>query len=148
MKVHFNDLQFYILYFISPLTNQQNDSSHLHFFPENKFVKMSIYYNNGHLQIYFRDSKLPFPEQRYERKEFISQSKELRWDSKGKYNDPATFLVDYAKGKARQMNANAIIDATFNDVRVEKTVFNSDTKNLDTVVKIVREFQGTAVHFF
>jgi hypothetical protein len=109
---------------------------------------MSIYYNNGHLQIYFRDSKLPFPEQRYERKEFISQSKELGWNSHGNYNDPTSFLVDYAKEKAKEMNANAIIDATFNDVRVEKTVFNSDTKNLDTVVKIVREFQGTAVHFF
>jgi hypothetical protein len=108
---------------------------------------MSIYYNNGYIQIYFRDSKLPFPEQSYERKEFISQSKELRWDSKGKYNDPATFLVDYAKGKAKEMNANAIIDATFNDVRVEKSVYNADTKKHETVVKIFREFQGTAVTF-
>jgi hypothetical protein len=109
---------------------------------------MSTYYNNGHIQIYFRDSKLAFPEQRYERKEFISQSKELGWNSHGNYNDPTSFLVDYAKEKAKEMNANAIIDVTFNDVRVEKTVFNSDTKNLDTVVKIVREFQGTAVRFF
>jgi hypothetical protein len=108
---------------------------------------MSTYYNNGYIQIYFRDSKLPFPEQSYDRKEFISQSKELGWDAQGNYDDPATYLVDYAKGKAKEMYANAIIDATFNDVRIEKSVFNADTKKYETVVKIVREFQGTAVTF-
>jgi hypothetical protein len=108
---------------------------------------MSTFFNNGHIQIYFRDSKLAFPEQRYERKEFISQSKELGWNSLGNYNDPTSFLVDYAKGKANGMNANAIIDATFNDVRVEKSGYNAGTKKYETVVKIVREFQGTAVTF-
>jgi hypothetical protein len=108
---------------------------------------MSTFFNNGHIQIYFRDSKLAFPGRSFERKEFICQSKELGWNSLGNYNDPTSFLVDYAKEKAKEMNANAIIDATFNDVRVEKTVFNSDTKKHDTVVKIVREFQGTAVRF-
>jgi len=109
---------------------------------------MSTFFNNGHIQIYFRDSKLAFPEQRYERKEFISKSKELGWDSRGNYNDPTSFLVDYAKGKANDMGANAIIDATFNDVRIEKSVFNADTKKYEKVVKIVREFHGTAVRFY
>jgi hypothetical protein len=109
---------------------------------------MSTFFNNGYIQIYFRDSKLPFPEQMYERKEFISQSVALGWDSEGNYVDPATYLVDYAKGKAKEMNANAIIDATFNDFRVEKTDVNAASKKQETVVKIFREFQGTAVRFY
>ena len=109
---------------------------------------MSTFFNNGCIQIYFKDSKLAFPENKYLRKEFISKSKELVWNSQGKYNDPTSFIVDYAKGKAKEMGANAIIDATFNDVRVEKSVFNAVSKNHETIVNIVREFQGTAVRFY
>jgi hypothetical protein len=107
---------------------------------------MSFY--NGIVEIYYKDSKLAFPEWKYEQKGFIRQFKELGWDYRsGSYSNPTDFVVCRAREQARGMKANAIVDATLETHPVDTIVFNDTTRKEEKVVRVVREFSGIAVWF-
>jgi hypothetical protein len=98
-------------------------------------------YYNGQVEIYFKDSKLALPEQKYEWLGFVSVARELTVCIRGNYNNPNSSLIhdatllmtssSYVPPSLR--TPTSIVDASFNDVRI------SD--------KVIREFTGTVVRF-
>jgi hypothetical protein len=98
-------------------------------------------YYNGQIKIYFKDSKLALPEQKYEWLGFVSVARELTVCSRGNYNNPNSSLIHDAIISVTSSSfvppclrtKTSIVDASFNDVRIGD--------------KVIREFSGTVVRF-
>jgi hypothetical protein len=99
-------------------------------------------YYNGPVEIYFKDSKLALPHQKYEWLGFVNVARELTLCSSGTYiNYPNSLLIRDALNSVTSSSfvppalrtTTSIVDASFNDVRIGD--------------KVIREFSGTVVRF-